>query len=251
MNGLILAAGRGSRLGAQTADKPKCMTRLSGKPMLEWILESLHTSGIKTIGLVRGYLGTTLPDAGLTFFENTRWAETNMVYSLCCASAWLERDTTLISYSDIVYPASTAKVIASAPGDIVISYNTEWLEIWQARFDDPFDDAETFILNAEGMLIEIGGKPTRMDQVHGQYMGLLKITPEGWRKIAAYLRTLEPAVVDKLDVTRLLNGLIAAGIQIQTVPIKGEWYEIDNENDLSVCEQLIDEGKSWIPAPAK
>ena len=251
MNGLILAAGRGSRLGAQTSDKPKCMTRLAGKPMLAWILESLHSSGIHDIGLVRGYLGHTLPSEGLIFFENTRWAETNMVYSLCCASSWLEKDTTVISYSDIVYPAATAKIISSAQGDIVISYNTEWLEIWQARFDNPFDDAETFIFNEEGLLIEIGGKPTHLDQVQGQYMGLLKISPEGWRKISDYLQTLEPAFVDKLDVTRLLNGLIASGIHIHTVAVKGEWYEVDNENDLRVCEQLIDEGKSWIPAPAK
>jgi len=45
--------------------------------------------------------------------------------------------------------------------------------------------------------------------------------------------------------------LISAGIHIQTVPVSGQWYEIDNENDLQVCQQLIESGKSWIPIPAK
>jgi len=251
MKGLILAAGRGSRLGIQTADKPKCMTILAGKPILGWILESMHAAGINDIGLVRGYLGDTLPSEGISYFQNARWAETYMVYSLCCASSWLESGTTLVSYSDIVYPKSTIDVLAAAEGDIVISYNTEWLEIWKARFDDPFSDAETFILDEKGLLIEIGKKPTSIDQVHGQYMGLLKITPQGWSKIRNYLDTLGNAKVDKLDCTSLLNGLISAGIHIHTVPVSGQWYEIDNENDLQVCQQLIESGKSWIPIPVK
>lgn len=251
MRGLILAAGRGSRLGAQTADKPKCMTLLGGKTLLQWTLESMHASGIRQIALVRGYLGNTLTENGLVFFENERWAETNMVHSLICASEWMESETTLLSYSDIVYPAQTVDIIAAAEGDIVVSYNTEWLDIWKARFEDPFSDAETFILDGKGILKEIGKKPTHLDQVQGQYMGLIKISSTGWKQISSYLKSLGQEKTDKLDMTSLLNGLINSGVEIHTVPVSGKWYEIDNENDLKVCQQLIDEGKSWISSGMK
>ena len=52
---LILAAGRGSRMGKETALKPKCFTILHGKRLLDWQIESLKASGIDEISIVTGY----------------------------------------------------------------------------------------------------------------------------------------------------------------------------------------------------
>jgi len=45
------------------------------------------------------------------------------------------------------------------------------------RFADPLADAEIFRINAAGQLLEIGGKTTRIEDIEGQYVGLLKFTP--------------------------------------------------------------------------
>ena len=46
MKAMILAAGRGTRLGDLGAGLPKPMLRLAGRPVLEWTLETLHAAGI-------------------------------------------------------------------------------------------------------------------------------------------------------------------------------------------------------------
>ena len=46
MIGLILCAGRGTRLKEETKDKPKCMVDVGGKPILEHIADHLNKHGI-------------------------------------------------------------------------------------------------------------------------------------------------------------------------------------------------------------
>ena len=66
MKAVILAAGRGSRMGGRTEAKPKCLSVLAGKTLLDWQLEALRAAGIGDIGIVRGYLGETVARPGIT-----------------------------------------------------------------------------------------------------------------------------------------------------------------------------------------
>lgn len=56
MQAIILAAGKGTRMGGLTADTPKPMLLLSGRPLLEWRLAMLPTA-ISEVVLVIGHLG--------------------------------------------------------------------------------------------------------------------------------------------------------------------------------------------------
>ena len=55
MKALVLAAGRGSRLGDGTAAMNKCMLRLGGKPLVQYSLENAVRAGISEIVVVVGY----------------------------------------------------------------------------------------------------------------------------------------------------------------------------------------------------
>ncbi len=57
---LILAAGRGNRLMPLTANCPKPMVALDGKPMLERILLAMRSAGIDEATIVHGYLGEVI-----------------------------------------------------------------------------------------------------------------------------------------------------------------------------------------------
>ena len=92
MKAIILAAGRGSRMKNLTSDKPKCLVKLHGKPLLEWQLDSMNKSGISEIAVVTGYKNEMLSSYNLVEFHNSYWASTQMVSSLACASEWLEND---------------------------------------------------------------------------------------------------------------------------------------------------------------
>ncbi len=247
---VILAAGRGSRMGGLTSDQPKCMTELGGKTLVRHQLDALKGGGAEQCAIVRGYLADTftLPVA---YFDNPRWAQTNMVASLVCAQPWLESGTTVVSYSDIVYgPDSVARLMA-AQGDIVITYDPHWRRLWELRFDEPLSDAETFRTDAAGRLLEIGGRADCLDQIAGQYMGLLRFTPSGWKTVYRYLKAIGSPAVDRLDMTSLLQRLLDQGVTIDTVAIAEPWYEVDTESDLALYREKFFRGHSEITSEAR
>ena len=234
--GIILAAGRGSRMGGLTNDQPKCMTELGGKPLVDHQLGALNAGGVNDVALVRGYLAHTF-ELPVTYFENPRWAETQMVAALTCAEAWLAGGICVVSYSDIVYGADSVLRLLGTPGDIVIAYDPEWLSLWELRFADPLTDAETFRADADGRLLEIGSRAGSLDEIKGQYMGLLTFTPTGWAQVKELLGGLEVEDRDRLDMTSLLQRLLAAGVIIHTAPIAEPWFEVDSESDLRLYRE--------------
>ena len=153
MKGIILAAGRGSRLGSLTENQPKCFTPLKGRALIEWQLHSLRAAGIEDIAVVTGYQSSSF-HFDLTYFFNDQWSESNMVTSLQKASTWLERESCIVSYSDIVYSSGTVRALQATTGDIVISYDPNWLALWQLRFEQPLSlSMSVFVFSLNRLLV--------------------------------------------------------------------------------------------------
>jgi choline kinase len=244
MRAVILAAGRGSRMGNIGEDRPKCLVELEGKPLIERQIAALRRGGVDEIGVVRGYRAEMIDFAGLSYFANERWAETNMVMSLASAAPWLRSGAVIVSYADIFYRSELVRSLVDVPGELVISYDRAWRRLWSRRFADPLADAETFRIGAAGQLLEIGGKTTRIEDIEGQYMGLLKFTPPAWSAVEALLSTLDAPVRDRLDVTGLLRRLLTRQeFPIATFGTDGQWGEIDNPEDVILYQNMVREGE--------
>lgn len=234
---IILAAGRGSRMKHLTDLDPKCKTVLHGKALIEWQFQSLQRAGITDIAVVTGYQKDRI-DVGGERFENPRWHESNMVRSLLAAKTWLRRFPCIVSYSDIVYSSQIAKdLVADANDELTLAYDPNWYQLWRKRFEDPTDDGETFKLQQQ-RIVEIGGKIRSLNDVQGQYMGLLKFTPQSWSTVEDYLGNLASQSVDKLDMTSLLSQLISENVTIMGVPNHFPWYEVDSESDLDIYQSM-------------
>ncbi|MGA3239550.1 MAG: phosphocholine cytidylyltransferase family protein, partial [Bryobacteraceae bacterium] len=181
---------------------------------------------------------------GLSYFANELWAETNMVMSLAAAAKWLRSTPVIVSYADIFYRSELVRGLAGSPGQLAISYDRAWRRLWTRRFTDPLADAETFRIDAAGQLLEIGGKTTRIEDIEGQYMGLLKFTPPAWSAVEALLGTLDTGTRNRLDMTGLLRRLIAGKqTTIFTFGVDGQWGEIDNPEDVALYQNMIKEGE--------
>ncbi len=234
---IILAAGRGSRMGELTDNLPKCRTLLHGKELIQWQLDALNGAGISKIAIVRGYLADTF-DFIVHYFENIRWSKTNMVSSLMEAHGWLKESICIVSYSDIVYSKNVVEKLVKSEGDIVIAYDPDWKEIWSARFDDPLSDAESFSIDVNNKVVEIGAKVDDIAKIQGQYMGLLKFTPNGWRQVLSYLSRCDSSSIDVMDMTSLLSSLVRDGVKVDAVSTDDCWYEVDTESDLKVYSNM-------------
>jgi choline kinase len=236
MKAIILAAGRGSRLQSLTDNQPKCRVKLHGKQLIEWQIESLNSAGIKNLAIVRGYMADNFK-YNFQYFDNVLWHKTNMVVSLTKASEWLKKNICIISYSDIIYSSHAVQKLIDSDADISIAYDPNWIKLWKKRFKDPLSDAETFKIK-NGRILEIGEKTSNIDDIEGQYMGLFKITPQGWENITSFLGMLTFDEIAKLDITDMLNRLILSGINVTGIPISDNWYEVDTEEDLNYYKSI-------------
>lgn len=239
MKGIILAAGRGSRMGGLTADHPKGMIKVGGKSLLEWQMSALRSAGVEDICIVRGYRGDAMRYAGVTYLDNVNWERTNMVSSLLVASDILGKEPCVVSYADIVYSADAVANLLKGEGDVRITYDVKWLELWKLRFDDPLSDAESFRLASDGTLAEIGNRAKTLEEIEGQYMGLLYFNPNGWKRILAVLGEMDPQRVDKLDMTSLLRTLLPT-CPVHAVPNNDLWFEFDSARDVEIFRTLED-----------
>jgi choline kinase len=238
MKAIILAAGRGSRMKDLTNERPKCLVELRGKVLLDWQLKALREAGISEIAIVTGYKRELLSNRGLVEFHNPRWAETNMVSSLTYAQEWLLAEPCIVSYSDIFYEASAVELLMTSAASLAVTYDPHWLKLWEKRFGDPLLDAETFRVNSDKTLAEIGNKPNSVQEVQGQYMGLLRLTPEGWGEMLRIRTGLPPAECDRMHMTGTLQRVIEAGrIAIEAIPYELSWGEVDSAGDLVAYQE--------------
>ena len=129
---------------------------------------------------------------------------------------------------------------------LAVAYDKKWLDLWRARFEEPLDDAESQKIGDDGRIIEIGRNVRSLSEIEGQYLGLLRLTPEAMKWIRN-LTSAEEGLASRLDMTSLLNRLILAGRRISGVSTSGNWCEIDTPHDLVVAEKLVAGGKLHNP----
>ncbi|MBE9562292.1 MAG: NTP transferase domain-containing protein, partial [Proteobacteria bacterium] len=87
---VLLAAGIGSRLHPLTLDSPKCLTVIKGKPILQHLLDTFRTQGIKKIIIATGYLEHRIREymnqhaqnMQVEYVFNVDYQTTNNIYSL-------------------------------------------------------------------------------------------------------------------------------------------------------------------------
>lgn len=237
MKVIILAAGEGKRLRPYTADKPKCMVEIEGVTLIDRQIEILKSVGLYDILLIGGYKAEMLRRADAKLKINPRYQETNMVWTLFCAEEELSGDM-IISYGDIVYSKEILQKLISSDSDISITIDKDWENYWSARNENPLDDAETLKLSDDGLVSEIGKKPQAINEIDGQYMGLMKFSSQGVKQLknvfhmALETGQLDGKSLENAYMTDLLQVAINLGHPVKSIPISGGWIEVDTVEDL-------------------
>ena len=237
LKAVILAAGEGTRLRPYTLNRPKCLVEVGGISLLDRQLAVLATQPIRSIVVVGGYRVEMLKRPDVIIRVNPRYAETNMVWTLFCAEEDLEGDL-LLCYGDIVYSREVLEAVLASKADIAVAIDLDWESYWRARNEDPLGDAETLKLAADGRILEIGQKPKSLDEIEGQYMGLMKFSAKGTQLLkktfygARSAGDLRGKRLEKAYMTDLLQAMIDLGYRLDAVPAHGGWVEVDTVSDL-------------------
>jgi choline kinase len=252
MKAIILAAGRGSRLGGLTDDTPKPMMQVAGKPLLQHQIDGYREAGVEDINIVRGYLAERIHFEGVNFFLNADWAQTGLLPSLFAAEDAMEGGF-IFSYSDTVWRASQAALLRAHleanPGHIAVVVDVDWLSVYDGRDQHPVDEAECAQVDAEGRVVKVG-KIVSQAEAHGEVAGMGGVGAEAvaafrsaWAEMAGSLKGLETPfgqkkVLRHAYVTDLMGLLGKRGVPFVTVDVEGGWREIDTPQDLERVREI-------------
>jgi choline kinase len=225
---IILAAGRGSRMGEQTLDKPKGLSVVNGRSLLDMALNACSSIVDKQdIIVIGGYRHEMLKALHPNVMVNPEWESTNIMGSLIVADPVLRAEDCVVIYSDVIFEARDLSLISKSKGPSVLSV-CNWESVWQRRFSEPLDDLEKFDYDPEsGFLREIGGRPSSLEEIHGQFSGIWKSTPQLWSTLTCKVSNLAD-----LDTTTALRTCVMNGENIQVVFGTGNWFEFDHPSDL-------------------
>ncbi|MBT5050989.1 MAG: phosphocholine cytidylyltransferase family protein [Rhodospirillaceae bacterium] len=252
MKAIILAAGRGSRLKEMTEKAPKCQVALGGIPMIERQIATFRQSGITDITLVTGYRGEMLRYDGVKNAINGEWETTNMVVTLFSAAQDFGDDL-IVSYGDIVFEKRVLDALIAAPGEISVIVDRQWRPYWEARFEDPLSDAESLRLDEADCIVDIGQQVAAIDDIQGQYIGLMRFRGPGVETLRNVGNSLGKTQREWMNnrplkqayMTDLLMEMILCDHAVDAVPVDGGWLEIDTQNDYALAESLFSSRRSF------
>ena len=261
---ILIAAGRGKRLGAHTEEIPKCMVEVAGKPILGWVWDALRSVGVEELVVIRGYRGDVLakfveqlvPRAH--FVDNRAWETNNILLSLACARAYLDRPAYMM-YSDIVFTPGVMAQAAASSAEIGLVIDREFRTIYEGRTEHPLEEGEVSDLLPDGTVARVGKRALPAADAIGEYIGLTRLGPRGMAIVANTIDQLQQRFAGREEepfqraahyrnayLTDLWQQLIDTGIQIEPILIDGQWREIDTGQDLARARELLESRpKEW------
>ena len=233
---IILAASRGRELGDLTANKPKALLNVNGRPILNQMVEKLRNFGVGNIKVVRGYKKEKFPEIGCSYIDNDNYSETGELSSLYLAQDFIKGHL-IVGYGDIVFRSYILNAMEENPKDIMIVVDSRL----SFRSDDYVGDfvfcnrENTKVFGDEtGVLekIELRVKGQMERKPHGEWIGLLRSTEEGSEIIREGLKELSGrSDFYKMKMGDLFNHLIQKGVSIGVSYIEGNWMDIDHYRD--------------------
>lgn len=239
---IIVAAGPSSRLYPITDGKPKCLLDVGGKTIMERQLEVLRQSGIDRTAVVRGYKGDLINYPGLTYYENTDYMNNNILASLFFAEKEMD-DAFLFSYSDIIYGRELVESLLRSKADIGLTVDVDWAPHYVNRRKHPVEEAELVQVKND-KIVKIG-KDVTAEGSHGEFIGLAKFSEKGAEILKSEYdrllrefnddpqRPFQNAAQFKMAyLTDMVQELIGRGHDVVNVDIRGNWSEIDTDEDL-------------------
>ncbi len=264
MRGLIIAAGRGSRLGPLTDTSPKCLLKVGGISIVERIINEMSNVGVKKLALVRGYMGNKFELKNIQYFENFQYSQNNILHSMMCAKDFLidsliQNENLIISYSDIVFESVLMKKIAESRGSISLLCDPDWEVKYSGRTQHPKTEAEIVVVKNSNLVLEIGklfaekkiGSPNSTLELL-EFTGLILLKPAGislvldaFEEIANVVQADEPFgranTFQNAYLSDLFQFLVDSGRQVEVTQFIGTWFEIDTEQDLRRANEFFTE----------
>ena len=235
---ILLCAGRGSRLGINTENKPKPLTDVNGDTILENSIKNLIEFGVNRLVIVVGYKNEMIEKVlkeyedtvDIIVINNKEWDVTNNLYSLYLARQYLKNETLLIE-GDIFFDGKILKQVDMEEKNLLLASPLN--ELMEGAF-----------VTAQNSKVT-GFYSTKSNEHHNiddplKTLNIYKLSND----LCVYVKTeLEKAVSqNKVNIyyETIFKKALKEGFSFEISKVEPElWMEIDDQYDLSLSEYIF------------
>jgi UDP-N-acetylglucosamine diphosphorylase / glucose-1-phosphate thymidylyltransferase / UDP-N-acetylgalactosamine diphosphorylase / glucosamine-1-phosphate N-acetyltransferase / galactosamine-1-phosphate N-acetyltransferase len=226
---VLLAAGRGTRMREMTADLPKPMLEVRGKPVLQYIVEGLRDAGVGSFLIIVGYRA----DAVQNFFGDGSRYKIDIQYAIQTVQDGTGRVIELaknfvglapfiLGYGDILVVPENYKAIVDLAEDIeaVVSVT---------RGEDVTKGGAVF-LNDQMDVVDLREKSKPGEATSPWYnAGLYAFRPS----IFDFTAKLKPSPRGEYELTDAIRELAQSGKKVRALKLTGTWADVRDPETLA------------------
>ena len=235
MKALILAAGVSRRLYPHTYDTPKCLLKVSGKPIINYQLEALEQINIKEIIIIVGYhreilkshVQESFPNLDFKFIINHHFFETNTAYSLYLGRFELNTDILLMN-ADVVYPIELLEKLYDCKYETTLAVDVKQC-----------GEEEVKIIDGGNNKIVAIGKNLIESQCLGEFIGVAKLSKKFNSHFVESLTNLINSGGEndyfEASIALLLDKIDVRFVDVSEFPC----LEVDFKEDLDLARGLF------------
>ncbi|MFV0464531.1 MAG: NTP transferase domain-containing protein [Lachnospiraceae bacterium] len=234
MQAIIMAAGKGSRLGELTEEMPKSFLEIRGIKLIEYNVALLHAFDIKDIVIVTGYMTEKIEewaaDKGITCVYNPFFEMTNVLGSFYMGQEHLNQDVIYMHADTLAEPAILEQML-KADGDIVLPVDHK-----------KCDEEAMKVLLQNNEIVQIS-KLIPCEKAAGEFIGIARIN----QNVLPALKRASKEVLKRKNYTAYFEAAIQELINersysMEILPTDQYfWAEIDFAEDYARAKAEITE----------
>jgi dTDP-glucose pyrophosphorylase len=236
---VLLAAGRGTRMRELTADLPKPMIEVRGKPVLQHIVEGLRDAGVRRFLIIVGYRA----DAVQNFFGDGERYKIDIQYAtqvkqdgtgriVDLAQNFVNESAFVLAYGDILVAPENYKRLVDLADDVEALVSV-------TRGEDVSKGGAVF-LNDKMELVDLREKPKPGEATSPWYnAGLYAFRPS----IFEFTAKLKPSPRGEYELTDAIrelaqSGKVRAGRAVKALELTGAWADVRDPEILAKLNKL-------------
>ena len=236
MQAIIMAAGRGSRLGVLTDSIPKAFLKVNGYRLIDFNISLLHENGIKDIKIVTGYRAEFYEDLakeyeGITCIYNPFYEHCNVLGSFFIAQEKLGNEDTIYLHADTLCDAEMFREMVQGHGDIVMPV------------DFKVCDSEAMkVTTSRGQVVKVS-KEIPEAESEGEFIGMAKLSGNVMPAVkAASQKLMREGALKSYFEGAIQEVIDKGGYTVPAMPTDNRfWGEVDFEEDYEYVKKNLPE----------